>query len=116
MTERRGERVALEVDVHAEPSEAGNAVREVELAVDLEALLLLGREDAVEERARRVRHDLLLVREGREVAVHAHGGRRSRHEVEVGRSHLDGAAEQVVDGGRRSVHGHLAYRQCLQAA
>ena len=114
--ERGRERVALEVDVHAEAREAGNAVGEVELAVDLEVLLLLGREDAVEERPRRVGHDLLLVRERSEVAVHADGGWRSRHEVEVRRAHLDGAAEQVVDGGRRSVHGHLAYRQGLQAA
>ena len=51
--ERGRERVALEVDVHAKARETGNAVREVELAVDLELLLLLGREDAVEERARR---------------------------------------------------------------
>ena len=114
--ERRGERVSLEVDVHAEAREAGDAVREVELAVDLELLLLLGREDAVEEVPRRVRHDLLLVRERHEIAVDTHGRRRPGNEVEIGRTRLDGAAEQVVDGGRRSVHGHLAYRQGQEPA
>ena len=114
--EGRGERAALEVDVHAEAREAGHAVREVELAVDLELLLLLGREDAIEEVPRRVRHDLLLVRERHEIAVDTHGRRRPGNEVEVGRTRLDGAAEQVVDGGRRSVHGHFAYRQGQETA
>ena len=32
-------------------------------------------------------------------------------EVQIGGARLHGAREQVVDRGRRSVHGHLAYRQ-----
>jgi hypothetical protein len=45
----------LEVDVDAEAREAGDGVREVELPVDLEVLLALGRQDAVEELAGLVR-------------------------------------------------------------
>ena len=47
--ERRSERLALEVDVDAEAGEAGHGMREVELARDLELLLLFGRKDAVDE-------------------------------------------------------------------
>ena len=50
--ERGGEALALRVDVDAEAGEARDRVREVDLAVDLEALLLLGREDPVEHLAR----------------------------------------------------------------
>ena len=52
--ERGAERLALEEDVDAEARDARDRVREVELAVDLEPLLLLGREDAVEQVARLV--------------------------------------------------------------
>ena len=50
--ERGAERLALEEDVDAEARDARDRVREVDLAVDLEPLLLLGREDAVEQVAR----------------------------------------------------------------
>ena len=53
--ERRAERLALEVDVDAEAREPGERVGEVELAVELEVLLLLGREDPVQRLARVVR-------------------------------------------------------------
>ena len=46
--EGRAEALALEVDVHAEAREAGDRVGDVDLALDLEVLLLLGREDPVE--------------------------------------------------------------------
>src|SRR4051794_28903873 len=41
------DRLALEVDVDTEAREAGNRMREVELPLDLQLLLLLAREDAV---------------------------------------------------------------------
>ena len=56
-----GEAVALEVDVDAEAGDAGDGVGEVDLAVDLEPLLLLGREDAIEKVARLVRREGLEV-------------------------------------------------------
>ena len=37
-------------------------------------------------------------------------------EVKVGGAGLRGASEKVVDRGRHSVHGHLAYRQGLKRA
>ena len=109
--ERGGERVALEVDVHAEAREAGNAVREVELPVHLELLLLLGGEDAVEEVARVLRHDLLRRRAATRSpwtrTVGGAPGTRWRSDAPASVARL----EQIVDGGRRRVHGHLAYRQ-----
>ena len=47
--ERGADGAPLEEDVDAEPGDAGDRVREVDLALDLEPLLLLGREDAIEE-------------------------------------------------------------------
>ena len=38
------------------------------------------------------------------------------NEVEIGRARLGGTAERVVDGGRRSVHGHPAYWQGQEPA
>ena len=46
------ERPPLEEDVHAEAADAGDRVRHVDVAARLEHLLLLGREDPVEEVAR----------------------------------------------------------------
>ena len=111
--ERGRERIALEVDVHAKAREAGNAVREVELPVHLELLLLLGGEDAIEEAARVVGHDLVAV-ERRQIAVHAHARRRTGNEVQIRRARRGGTAQQVVDGGRRRIHGHVPYRQGLE--
>ena len=99
------------MDVDAEPCEPGDAIGEVELPIDLELLLLLGGEDAIEERARVVGHDLLDVGKRGEIAVDPHGRRGAGDEVEIGGLDIDSAPEQVVDGGERSVHGHLAYRQ-----
>jgi len=52
--EHRRERLALHEHVDAEAGEAGDPVREVELVVELEALLLIRRQDPVEERPDRV--------------------------------------------------------------
>ncbi len=46
--ERRADAVALEEDVDAEARDAGDGVRDVDLPLDLEPLLLLGRQDAVQ--------------------------------------------------------------------
>ncbi len=51
--ERAGQRLALVIGVDAEARQAAQAVREVELAVDLQPLLLLGRRDPVDQVARR---------------------------------------------------------------
>ena len=56
--EGRREALALVVGVDAEAGEPANAVGEVELAVDLEVLLLLGRRDPVDELADEVRVEL----------------------------------------------------------
>ena len=66
-----GDRVPLEEDVDAEPGDAGDRVREVDLPVDLEALLLLGVEDAVEELLGVVRRQLRQLLEDGHFAAHA---------------------------------------------
>ena len=49
--ERGADGVALEEHVDAEARDAGDGVRDVDLPLDLEPLLLLGREDPVEQLA-----------------------------------------------------------------
>jgi hypothetical protein len=96
--EDRAYGLALEVDVDAEAREAGDAVGEVELPLDLEVLLLLAREDLV--------HELLGVL-GRErldllhpLDVPAHASRRlgADGEVQVGGASRRHLLQQVVDG------------------
>ena len=74
--ERGADGAALEVDVDAEAREAGDAVREVELPLDLEVLLLLAREDPVDELLRVLGRQLVVFVEARHLAVHAN--RRAR--------------------------------------
>ena len=95
--ERRAERFALEEDVHAEAREAGHRVREVELAVDLEPLLLLGREDAIEQAARVVCGERLVLLDAHDVPAHAERRRAADRHMEVGRTVGDHLLEQVVD-------------------
>ena len=64
--ERGAEALALEVGVDAEAREAGDRVREVDLPLRLEVLLLLGREDPVDERAGLLRRELVVVDEALE--------------------------------------------------
>src|SRR5712691_1322776 len=81
--ESRTDRFPLEIDVHTEAGEAGDRVGEIELALDLEVLLLLAREDAVEEVLR------LLLREGgvlghaRDFSTHANDRGRPNGHMEV---------------------------------
>ena len=70
---------------------------EVELACELEALLLLGRENAVEQVARVVRAHRRHAVETLQVTLQAHDGRSPHGEVEVGRIQLHHLLEQLVD-------------------
>jgi hypothetical protein len=96
--EGRAERLALPVDVHAEAREAGNGVREVDLAVDLEILLLLGREDPVEELLRRLGRQRLDVLQRLQVPAHADHRVRAHRDVQIGRVSRHHLLEQIVDG------------------
>jgi hypothetical protein len=83
--ERGADRLALEVDVDAEAREPRHGVREVELPVELEVLLLLAREDAVEQRPRVVGGERLSVR-ARDVPAHAERGRAADRDVQIRRA------------------------------
>ena len=77
------ERLALEVDVDAEAGEAGNGMRRVDLPLDLELLLLLGGEDAVEQLLRVLGREHGSAFEALELAANADRRRRPHREVEV---------------------------------
>jgi hypothetical protein len=115
--ERRPERLALEVDVDAEASEAGNGVRGVDLPLDLELLLLLGREDAVEQLLRVLGGQHRSAFEALELTADADRGRCPHRQVEVRGAARDHRLEEVVDrsnrsGRRRRDPGHDGgYRQ-----
>ena len=106
------ERAALEVDVDAEAGEAGNRVRGVDLALDLELLLLLGREHAVEQLLRDVRGQRRNALEALELAADANRGRRPHRQVEVGRAARDHCLEQLVDRAQREDGGRDAAHVC----
>ena len=112
--ERCGHALALVVGVDAEAGEAADAVREVELALELQVLLLLGRRDAVDELAHGLGVEHREVVEQLDVTVHADRRVRTRGQVQVGGPHLDDALEEHVDGEgrrrRRVLHG-VTYRQ-----
>ena len=74
---------ALEVDVDAEAREAGNRMREVELPLDLELLLLLAREDAVEELLRVLRRERRVLVQALDFSTHAYDRRRPNGHMEV---------------------------------
>ena len=99
-----GERVALKVDVDAEAGDAGDGVGEVDLAVDLEPLLLLGREHAIEKVARLLGSEGLELLQRRQPAAHAQQRRRPRSDVEVGGVLGGNALEKRVDGERLRRH------------
>jgi hypothetical protein len=95
--EGRAKGLALPVDVHAEAREARNRVGEVDLAADLEVLLLLGGEDPVEQLLRDLggqRRDFL---QGLELAAHAHRRVRADGQVQIGRVARHHLLEQIVD-------------------
>jgi hypothetical protein len=71
--ERRAQALALEEDIHAEARDARDGVREVELALRLEVLLLLRGEDAVEQALVVLGSQLPEVLEALEASVHPDG-------------------------------------------
>src|SRR5207247_8674710 len=81
--ERSADRLALEVDVDAEAREAGDRVREVELTVQLEVLLLLAREDAVQELLRLLTCERVEALEALDFTTHANSRGRHRGHLEV---------------------------------
>ena len=120
--ERRAERLALEEDVDAEAGDAGDRVGEVELALDLELLLLLGVEHAVEQLLRVIRRQRLDAVDALQVPTQTDRRGRSDRDVQVGGASGGHLLEQIVDGVRELRHCSLerANRQTrslpLQAA
>ena len=76
----------LEEDVDAEAGEAGDRVREIDLALDLETLLLLRRQDAIEELLGLLTGERRAVLEDAQLAAHADERRRTRGDVQVRRA------------------------------
>jgi hypothetical protein len=95
-TERRADRLALEVRVDAEAREPGNRVREVELAIQLEMLLLLARQNAVQELLRLLARQCVEAFEPFDFSTHANSRGRPRRHMEVGGIRLHHALEQLV--------------------
>ncbi len=93
-------RLALVVGTDTEPAETSHAVREVELTVELQILLLLGRRDPVDELACEVRVEYGEVGERLDVPVYANSRMRARSHVQVRRLELDRALEKRVDRER----------------
>ena len=91
------EALALEVDVDAEAREAGDRVGDVDLALVLEVLLLLGREDPVEQPLGVLGRQPGELLEPLEVPVHADDRLGADRDVEVGRAARNHVLEQVVD-------------------
>ena len=76
-------------------------VRGVDLPLDLELLLLPGREDAVEQLLGDFGRQDRQAFEARELATHPYRRRRADGEVEVGGTERDHRFEQVVDRAHR---------------
>ena len=81
--ERGAQCLALEEDVDTEASDSGNRVGQVELAVDLESLLLLAREDAVEQVTRLVGAQRRHTIEALQMTAQAHDRRRADGDVQI---------------------------------
>ena len=77
-------------------------MRRVDLALDLELLLLLGREHAVEELLRVLGREDRSALEALELAADADRRRRPHRQVEVGGAARDHGLEEVVDRSNRS--------------
>ena len=103
--EGAGEALALRVDVDAEAGDAGDRVGEVELAVDLETLLLLARDDPVEELPGRVRAQHRERFEALQLAAYTQRRLRADGDVQIGRVVRDHLLEQGVDGESVFRHG-----------
>ena len=77
------ERAALEEDVDAEAGQAGNRVGQVDVAIDLEQLLLFRGQNAIEHLVRVVRREVRGALVSFQCPVHAHGRRRADGDVQV---------------------------------
>ena len=95
--ERRAERLALEEDVDAEAGDARDRVGEVELALDLELLLLLGVEHAVEQLLRILGRQRLDAVDALQVPAQTDRRGRSDRDVQVGGASGGHLLEQIVD-------------------
>ena len=93
----RSQALALEESVDPEARHAGNRVCEVEAALRLEVLLLLRRDDAIDERANLLRCELVVVVKPLEPPVDADNRMRPCCHVEVGGVAIDHHLEQLVD-------------------
>jgi hypothetical protein len=91
----------LEEDVDAQAADAGDLVRHVDVPLRLEDLLLLGREDPVEQLARLLAGQQLVVLECLEMTAAADDGLRSDGEMEVRRIEILHLLHESVDGERR---------------
>src|SRR6185436_7873746 len=90
------EALALVVGVDTEAGKPADPVREVELLVELENLLLLGRRDPVQQLADEVRVELREVGEQLDVPVEADGRQRAGRQMEVGCPQGDSLLEKGV--------------------
>jgi len=93
--EHRADNAALLERVDTETSETFEAVREIELEVLLELLLLPIRQDAVEQTLRVVGRELREFGR-RKPAVDAEHGRQADAHVQIGRTAFDRHAHQFV--------------------
>ncbi len=96
-TEGGAEALALEVDVDAEAGEAWDRIGEIELALDLELLLLLGREDPIQEPLGVVGREPGHVGQALEAPVDADSRLGAGRDVQVRGPARDDAFEQIVD-------------------
>ena len=87
---------ALLVQVHPEATEALDAVGQVEFMGVLEVLPLLGGDDRAQQHRGVDGGQLVVSRQGVQTAVHAHRGRRSGGDVQVGAAGLDDDAQHCV--------------------
>src|SRR5256712_7660166 len=87
--------------VAAEPRQVLDPEREVELALRLEALLLVLGEHRISDRERVLRSEHVIDRRVGDVAVHAQLGPLARHDVQVRRIPLDHLLEQGAEIDRR---------------
>ena len=111
--EGRAERLALEVDVHAEAREAGDRVREVELAVRSRTASA-ARSRGCGRGARCVSSAVSGANSCRrlELPAHAHDRGRAHGDVQIRRVPRDHLLEQLVDRVEGVRHGRCAgYRQ-----
>jgi hypothetical protein len=99
--ESSADRLPLEVHVDAEAREPGDRVREVELTVQLEVLLLLTGEDPVQELLRLLRGERIEAFETLDFSTHANSRGCPRRHMEVGGIRLHHAFEQLVYRVRR---------------